>query len=58
MTTWRDAEKYLSSLWLLDKDIKNNNHRAGQKNLWSARYFKWGAVHFTHEYVFSIQKGK
>lgn len=40
------------------KDIKNNNHRAGQKNLWSARYFKWGAVHFTHEYVFSIQKGK
>jgi hypothetical protein len=40
------------------KDIKNNNARASQKNLWSARYFKWGAVHFTHEYVFSIQKGK
>jgi hypothetical protein len=20
MTTWRDAEKYLSSLWLLDRD--------------------------------------
>jgi len=39
------------------KNIKNNQARAGQRNLWSARYFKWGAVHFAHEYIFSIQKG-
>jgi len=40
------------------KDIKHNRARAGQHNLWSSRYFKWGAVHFAHEYIFSIQKGK
>jgi hypothetical protein len=39
------------------KDIKNNQVRAPEYNLWSARYFKWGAVHFAHEYIFSIQKG-
>jgi len=40
------------------KDIKNNQARSGQRNLWSARYFKWGAVHFAHEYIFSVQKGR
>ncbi|NIV32832.1 MAG: hypothetical protein GWN58_26320 [Anaerolineae bacterium] len=39
------------------KDIKNNQARAHERNLWSSRYFKWGAVHFAHEYIFSIQKG-
>ena len=40
------------------KDIKNNRHNAGRKNLLLSRFFRWGAVDFQHEYIFSIQKGK
>jgi len=40
------------------KDIKNNRHNAPRKNLMLSRFFRWGAVDFSHEYVFSIQKGK
>jgi hypothetical protein len=38
------------------KDIKNNLHRASLRNLWQSRYYRWGAVEFAHEYIFSIQK--
>ena len=40
------------------KDIKNNRHNAGRKNLLLSRFFRWGAVDFRHEYIFSIQKGR
>jgi SAM-dependent methyltransferase len=40
------------------KDIKNNRHNAGRKNLLLSRFFRWGTVDFQHEYIFSIQKGK
>lgn len=40
------------------KDIKNNRHNAKNENLMKSRFFRWGAVAFQHEYIFSIQKGK
>ena len=40
------------------KDIKNNRHNAGRRNLLLSRFFRWGAVDFRHEYIFSIQKDR
>jgi len=39
------------------KDIKGNRQNAGHRNLLLSRLFRWGAVEFTHEYIFSVQKG-
>ena len=40
------------------KDIKNNRHNAGRRNLMLSRLAKWGGVEFKHEYIFSVQKGR
>ncbi len=40
------------------KDIKNNRHNAGRRNLMLSRLARWGGVEFKHEYIFSIQKEK
>jgi len=39
------------------KDIKNNQARAKQRNLWASRYTDWGAVFFETETIAAIQLG-
>ncbi len=42
---------------IVTKDIKNNQARAKQRNLWASRYTDWGAVFFETETIFAIQIG-
>lgn len=40
------------------KNISGNRANAHRRNLLLSRFFRWFAVEFQHEYIFTIQRGK